>query len=532
MYVIIIPVGLNYYHNPDTKDYIEMNTIIAAHYTEYLNALASYVNTTFNIAEKEAILAYEYTNEPIWNFTHWTGLPGYTKKSVCDYTTDWYNALKTNDPNHLITIGCSGYHDAMLWEQAVMKVDFYSIHLYPEGKVYEPAAQRQQHMLDRIRGELWWLSKTMTQPWVVGETGYDAMNGMDYPDNHGNEAEQATYTNEMNSFLIGYGGSGQGWWQFAQVGWDFPSGIYQSNVANGRFPYHSEDHLGLWRWDDFDTSPAYTCECDNNTLTQAQQNTCYDAFAKPAANTFNRNWYTIPHQSYTYMPSNYYDPENYTLYADQNAIDRTITGTARDIANNNIENAVVKYYVQQWGHERKDPVTLEVIDTVYEFSHPHTFSNGSGEFTLIPYDYSHKTDGTSNNFPPNYISKVVDIQLSCTGCQRADRGWHYLHSDPPIDGEIFTLQRIPFYYSDLVTPANYQLHPVQNGIRRVQAYNDCTLQGVTVSGPTTIQARKVITLKHYGVGNPLHLTAPGMGITIRPTETFPICNDFPDNIHK
>ena len=43
------------------------------------------------------------------------------------------DAIKpANDPNHLVTIGCASTDEVFYWDMSNLKLDFFSVHNYPD----------------------------------------------------------------------------------------------------------------------------------------------------------------------------------------------------------------------------------------------------------------------------------------------------------------------------------------------------------------------------------------------------------------
>ncbi|MBX2984152.1 MAG: cellulase family glycosylhydrolase [Flavobacteriales bacterium] len=201
------------------------NDAAAALYASFLGRLA------MELQGHPALLAYDLWNEPVW--TNWNNMMSWTKSQVCSFTWTWYDALKDNDPDHLITLGGANIDDLRTWDPSAMKLDFYSPHTYPQPWDLDgysfPAA------LARVKQELYWLARTCPMPYLVGETGFSAEDdGDDHWDDpnganhhllpdpayhqmpwmHGSEAQQASYAQQTMDATRNYFGSGYSWWEF------------------------------------------------------------------------------------------------------------------------------------------------------------------------------------------------------------------------------------------------------------------------------------------------------------------------------
>ncbi len=222
-------------------------------YSNYLAVTAAALNT------KTALLAYDEWNEP--GFENFNVFPA--KSLICSQTKSWYNTLKTNDPNHLVTVGLweAGLGpDATHWGTDVYKADFYAFHVYPQvnnlshldyclapygnNTAYEIADASPdrcviQNYKDRYNACIKWIQNTTNLPWLVGETGFSAPSGFDCSNPSactpaacwvggscavdGDESQQADFVNNVLTQNIQAGGMGSVFWQFKDVHWNIPN---------------------------------------------------------------------------------------------------------------------------------------------------------------------------------------------------------------------------------------------------------------------------------------------------------------------
>ena len=191
----------------------------------YLSRLAD------ELVDDPALFAYDLHNEP-----HWTnqGFRDRNKNEVCAMTSLWYDAIKANDPNHLVTLGNSAFEDLYAWEPNVMKLDFVSFHVYPD--MYPQDGYSFDGILNRVKAKVYWYSQGSPMPFIIGETGFSAeasfddhwvdpgqqqINHLDAVAAHhappwmnGSEVQQATYAEETMDATREYFGSGFSWWEF------------------------------------------------------------------------------------------------------------------------------------------------------------------------------------------------------------------------------------------------------------------------------------------------------------------------------
>ncbi len=153
-------------------------------YAVYLSKLAS------ELASYPALLAYDLFNEPIYNDMYY-GFPNgvqteWKKQDICAFERQWYDAIKpTNDPNHLVTIGCASTDEVFYWDMGNLKLDFFSLHNYPNyNKFIYPSNIQQsiQDGMDKFKNIMYWMSQVCPIPWIVGETGFSADDYTNDPD--------------------------------------------------------------------------------------------------------------------------------------------------------------------------------------------------------------------------------------------------------------------------------------------------------------------------------------------------------------
>ena len=95
------------------------NTTTTFHdlYGDYLGRLAK------KLKNNTTLMAYDLYNEPA-NMS-------LSKEIICNSVNNWYTIIKTNDPNHMVTIGLQNALDVFSWDPGLLSVDFLSFHLYP-----------------------------------------------------------------------------------------------------------------------------------------------------------------------------------------------------------------------------------------------------------------------------------------------------------------------------------------------------------------------------------------------------------------
>ena len=191
-------------------------------------ALLSYYTGHFK--NNTTIMAYDMWNEPAYTDDQYF----HTKSEVCQWTAQWYDAIKSADPNHLITMGMAYYNDVLEWDISVIKLDFISQHIYP---ILSPADNYDLNAaMERFYNDWVWIANNSPMPWIVGETGFSASNNaapyITPPYTNGNETQQADFVQSSLDITRNAGGSGYSWWLFQDVSWYGPVDNPESYYLN------------------------------------------------------------------------------------------------------------------------------------------------------------------------------------------------------------------------------------------------------------------------------------------------------------
>ena len=438
--------------------HVAMTDAAAADYGSLLSEIADHLKN------RTSLMAYDLYNEPAYN-----QYPIF-KDKVCEYTALWYDAIKTSAPNHLITIGGSGPIDAWYWDPTVMKLDFYSDHIYPSVRDYENFSTT--YAFDRVKGEIIWTYKNSPMPWIIGETGFSALDDWYYMDGgqwlphtisppqvHGYLTDQSNYATNSLAAVRNCGGSGYSWWNF-QENWWVPM----------------QDGLGLLR---------------HGNLSDPN-------IDKPVVSVFTSYPSPPPAPQQCDYPSNYTDPDNWNYYSP--TYPDKIQGTiSENISNNGIEDAIFRtdiYY-----HLPSDPpeVTLP--------THPsgsNTYTHADGTYILNP------------KYPGSDAISVSAIAAVAAGTNR------YWYDWPPPSLLAFpiniSLNLVPFKYdlsvtNEVVTASNP---------RNFQGWNTLTASNITIQNGAVseFKARDGVTI------NGDFTAELGSDVYIYCTPTFPECNNL------
>ncbi|MBA3283469.1 MAG: cellulase family glycosylhydrolase, partial [Nitrosopumilus sp.] len=468
----------------------------ASDFAIYLRRLAS------EITSYPALLAYDFINEPIYQdmYRNASGTSN-TKQIICEYVKQWTDAIHQYDLNHLVTIG-SGILDEMLYfDPGIMKLDFYSAHIYTKG---HPMANYDiQNGFDRYDISNYWMSQTYPMPWIIGETGFAADdNGVNpglYPnhlDNNpihhnppwmfGSEQQQELFAQHSLDITRNAGGSGYAWWAFQNVFWY----DLNSNVNN-----YQEDFFGLLHFGD-------------KTI-----NTWYD---KPAVSVFQN--YLIngqPPMSSFSQPPLYYDPYNIAANC-ITCISQSVQGKIVDEKGNDIKNAVV--FGTSW-------IETEVLDPQdpslnrYEHDISYTFTHPNGTFEVYPYNY----------FQPGITNphRIVSIEISAVGAEKKRFGstiWPYGDQAMVSNINTQTLRKITNGYNAVASNETVTVDEERNYYGRYSL----TVSNLFLIGKSNLTARNEIHINseyhaHVSIG------AINNEIHIYTSDAFPDCPiDFND----
>ncbi len=463
---IILDVG--YMHVAD-DDYIES-------YKNYMALLAHYIYTELPDNLQHTLLAYNIVEEPGNEMNS-----GYTKEEVCNKIKEMYDVLKSNDPDHLVSVGGLSIGDVMEWDPGVMKIDFWSPHFYPYHQDYETNSDAA---VSRVLGQIYWLKNNSPMPWFIGETGFGATDdelkmegdlahpGWDAGVQHfplvdgeleiplpGTIYTQKNYAHDILEMVRNCGGAGLTWWAF-QEGWG--ANPFTNPDVNG-------NNIALLRHGDTDVS-VYAAlkkpvveEFDNYL----------DAYGQPPAIDANAGQ----------MPTDYYNPFN-TNY-------NTIAAIVDDANNDRVQDAFVYGWTDISG---TDPNRWNYII--------HTFSNSSGVFSIkSPKDY---LAGTFSYIKISHIgASIEDCWFPCT-CSSYTLGFNRMFFDESIENKT-----------------------INNGQDVVfEGWNSLTTENITVNsgGKADFRARhEVHLLSGFDASS-------GSEVHIYCAETFPDCSNVPNKM--
>lgn len=264
--------------------------------------IEAFTKLTLNaFSDEPYVFAYDFMNEPLY-----TDKKKFRPKGeAVKITRGWRAMMNEYAPNQLFTVGSSEPLEVFEWDPSLIDVDFIQIHTY--------------HPL-RVKNEIYWYSKYVNRPWMIGETSLPADNdSISYE-------EQRQFVKETYMYARDCGCMGFGFWEF------------QDN------PYSPE------------FEGQYTGIMNHEGTTTLDDGTTIIGTAKPTINEIKNYKDYIPH-SVTKPPVNYKNMIG--LY------NIKITGWVYDHANSKpLEGAVFRAWTDDWG--------IGI----------NTYTDENGEFTL------------------------------------------------------------------------------------------------------------------------------------------------------
>jgi hypothetical protein len=391
---------------------------------ECKNYLEVVTNTLKNRTE---ILAYDLMNEP--NFKSWK-LFTYDKSKICEFTSLWYSAMKAKDPNHLITMGLGNHAIVQNFDPTVMKLDFLSLHIYPEWYTALFENYNKQAAIDRMTADCYFFGHAVTLPWIIGETGAQAWsdqgddqlsqdsdpnlqtyssnlpvgtNLSQLPYSWGSFSDQSDYIHQSQELVLNTGGSGYSWWLFQEHKWDSWDEPPPYNPSNTGIIRTAENPILVGTTEEYASSsevPAVAVSLRSHTLTRA-------------TTAGNR-------------PANYYKP-----FGGSSTTNYTVTGTVVDQNGNPIPDAIIE--ATSWARDASNTMIEDEFKNHFEI---FTFSNADGSFELsapIPHFLT-------NTNPPIDYTQFLNMRLYALGSNIVDLDTFVFPKLPDVNGShVFQL---------------------------------------------------------------------------------------------
>ena len=407
------------------------------------NAISAHMATTTN---NNAFFAYDLMNEPLYTLTVLK-----TKQEACNMVGTWYNTIKTNDPNHFVTIGLHGRPDVFSFDPAILKLDFISLHYYPEDwKEYEDRSDSvmQERARNRTVNELYWMQQSCPMPWIIGETGFSAATGDPVHQENfgiseglwGTLSDFGDYTLHSLNATCNCGASGYSWWSYQDLSYYGLGGMFLHNF------------FGL---------------LERRSLPELS------AEKQPAVNNF-RNY--IPGITgpcpVDYSPDYdinklYYNPYQHPL----NDIDLChVSGTVTNQYGDKIKDAVVV----AWTDLGKNPNTSEAESDPF-----YTFTDKDGYYSVDAYDYKPgnlQYDPLQEEY--DIKGSIICVKISAIGAETLNSGWCSGYT-PPVFSP--SLRKIDLEIDGIVSNITISPGTPQNfkAFRTITTKNVIIEQGAT-----------------------------------------------------
>jgi hypothetical protein len=420
--IILITAGGKFLLNNEIYPQYSNNTSISMYENHMLDYSALLQGIAKVFKNNVTLLAYDIWNEPAW---HDDVQVLNTKSQVCSYVSHWYNSIKIEDQNHLITMGLSTYHDVTEWDPSVMKLDFLSEHIYPTTPEFEYNYSNSTHdqvkAKNRYHAELLWLKRNLKIPWLIGETGFSASINSSPAHQvylNGNEDEQADFAQFSLNEVRNAGASGNSWWQFQEVFW--------WDVLAGSA--YIENWWGFIRRGNPD-------------------NGSYASYRKPLTSHFQNFLVGSVGNFDSNRNAAYYDPFSFRVM--NSGLLNAMTGKVTNTLGQPIADAVIKGTNWTYTLNADNP---DLFDDEPQGHLIYTFSDDNGDYWLVPF----------NNLAPNDASKwrIINYECSALSCNRFPSPWQQFTTNPYVGWNNFTLTQeqvnITNVYNEYVSPGQIE----------------------------------------------------------------------------
>ncbi len=447
--------------------------LAASHFASYLEKLATVAGA------HPALMAFDFINEPIYQemYKDYSNAP-LTKETVCSYVSMWYDAIRANS-NKLVTLGSSTIDELFYFDPGVMKLDFYSPHIYTKGHPMYPdfnvaGDHGLQNGFERYAIINYWMDKAYPMPWIIGETGFSADDNLVNPglfpnhlDNNpvhhnppwmfGSESQQLDFAQYSLDITRNAGASGYSWWAFQNVFW--------FNLMSSPSEY-TENFWGLLHYGDQTT------------------NTWYE---KPAVSVFQSylNAQGQPPAAISLAkPANYYDPYEIASKCAP-CLPNAVSGKIVDEKGNDVENAVV--LGSSWNETIDPDGSMQQLgyyngDETFVMDISFTFTEPDGDFTVIPYNYKQPAIGDH---------RLVSMEVTSIGGDRKRIGPEWPYGDQQmVNPGIVTLKGIITGYDAIVSNEMVAAGEVRN----YYGHNTLTISNLELDGESNLTARKEINI--------------------------------------
>jgi hypothetical protein len=462
---------------------------------ELLEVLAGFIHAN----QVTNILAYELFGEPTYGDQDVD--PVHTKAEICQLAKSWNSALKSNDPNHLTTIGGVQFDDVFRegWDPLILDVDFASVHPYPDVSRYEWEADPTTFLdkaFDRYLSLVAWYDKYLTKPYIISETGIQCEEPFSHPSGasnpwisyqanavYGNEQDQDDFIRAVLPVLKGGRCAGFGWW-LMQNGHEDPE------PPNGPLPpppaKMTGRYYGLLRFGD----PL-----------QVPGTTGYEHLRKDAAETLVA-WAIAPPPAAIYQPPaqldmahRYYNPYLHpvntgTVWTDQNDKEYygTLAGRVVDQFGSPVPGAAIK------GYSFVGRTSPQTGSKRIEYGY-FTFSDEEGEFELRAFDAMPGSYGLSfwQDSEQRSDRIIQTLTIGAHGSSWKVMGWDHIAQVWTPHSEYAEYQLNSIRYRNDLNLDDIVIYGEETA--RFEALNSIMAHDVFVFGNVEMQARYNVALR-------------------------------------
>ena len=413
----------------------------------FLAVVSSYLSSS---SYSNTLFAYDLINEPGYVINN----PYKTKQEACEIVSTWYDIIKANDPQRLVTVGNYNIDDIFTFDPSILKVDFNSVHYYPHFKSYEDRTDPtiQQMARQRTANTLYWFNQASIVPWIVGETGFTASASHGIASGlNGTLADQGDYVQYTLDAICNCGGSGFSWWQYQDVWWGTPK----------------EDFLGLLERANTPKPSAEKQPAVNHIRNYVPRTT--GACPVDRTDTFNASKTYYNHYRYEYSAN---DP-------------KIIKRHVKDTDGNPIKDAVVRVWVDMGNIV--PTIYLPNGDSLTYFSDGFlTHTDINGYFEAIPKQFNNLSD----TIPlPAQWPGIARIQVSAAGADVYQSKWSpgNLQNEIP---SIIEIQKL----KDYVVVANQTVNSGQT--KKYSGRRSLTVSNTNINpgGKATFTSQKSVFL--------------------------------------
>ncbi len=474
------------------QDVMTSNARVAL-YKTYLGHLASYIRS-LPIELQETLIGYMIVEEPEYEQKHKDDpMISYDKSWVCSFTRDVYEVLKNADPYHLIGVGGTTVRGTLLWDPGVMNIDFWCPHPYPYPvhDEYNYIDPNSDFAVYRVLDELVWLGKNCPIPWLIGETGFSAIddnvqdpvghapyplvNGELAVPSNGERFTQLTFAEAVRDHSRNCEASGFSFWQYQELDWK-------------RYP--ANEHL---------YENGYGIMRHNGTAKAAAAafSSYLDVLGRPPAIDARGCEASLAYYNPYQFGSTNLLP-GYNIIGWNNSESGAVSGFVVDATTNQpIKDVFIQAYSWLSGNGVPNSPTNK-------YQELYTFSDPSGFFKLVPYNYIY----------PNQQPVISKINISYPGYSVYRAG---IGGSIPLNvnlGTIAIIKKMIEY--DLIYTKN-----VSNGnIDNLVARNNIHITSIQDASYLTARANNAIVIYP---GSEMKL---GTYVDLSVESTFPQCSDF------